>query len=415
LSRSSRVWLFLVIALGLVAVLVWVSRRKPIPIVELYTVARGDIMAEVSTNGRVEPISPYEMRSLVESRVVKVNATEGQSVKRGQVLVLLDDAAVQAQLSQARQQLLANQESLRIARQGGSATEIAQIDSDIQKDELDRANQQREVSALEKLVPQHAATPQELTDKRAALARTEADLQRLRTQRSEASRTATTDTSRLSLAVQQSQETIRDLEGRAKSTRVIAPIDGTLYSLPVKVNDPAKPGDLLAAVADLRHVRVRAYIDEPELGGIEAGQKALISWDALPNKTWVGQTGPPPKEVVARNTRSVGELLCNVDNADQRLIPNINVGVKIELSQRTGVPVVPRNAVSFGGGRRYVFVVPSASRGVVTQLTSREVRLGTSNSTMFEIVSGLREGESVALPSNIQLKDGMRVRTADTE
>jgi HlyD family secretion protein len=405
----------LVIALGLVAVLVWVSRRKPIPVVELYTVARGDIMAEVSTNGRVEPISPYEMRSLVESRVVKVNATEGQSVKRGQVLVLLDDAAVQAQLSQARQQLLANQESLRIARQGGSATEIAQIDSDIQKDELDRANQQREVAALEKLVPQHAATQQELTDKRAALARTEADLQRLRTQRAEASRSASTDTNRFTLAVQQSQETIRDLEERAKSTRVIAPIDGTLYSLPVKVNDPAKTGDLLAAVADLRHVRVRAYIDEPELGGIESGQKAFISWDALPNKTWVGQTGPPPKEVVARNTRSVGELLCNVDNVDQRLIPNINVGVKIELSQRTGVPVVPRNAVSFGGGRRYVFVVPSANRGVVTQLTSREVRLGTSNSTMFEIVSGLREGESVALPSNIQLKDGMRVRTADTE
>ena len=415
MSRSSRVWLFLVIALGLVAVLVWVSRRKPIPIVELYTVARGDIMAEVSTNGRVEPISPYEMRSLVESRVVKVNATEGQSVKRGQLLVSLDDAAVQAQLSQARQQLLANQESLRIAKQGGSATEIAQIDSDIQKDELDRANQQREVAALEKLVPQHAATQQELTDKRAALARTEADLQRLRTQRAEASRTANTDTSRLSLAVQQSQETIRDLEQRASSTRVIAPIDGTLYSLPVKVNDPVKPGDLLAAVADLRHVRVRAYIDEPELGGIEQGQKALISWDALPNKTWVGQTGSPPKEVVARNTRSVGELLCTVDNTDQRLIPNINVGVKIQLSQRTGVPVVPRNAVSFGGGRRYVFVVPSANRGVVTQLTSREVRLGTSNSTMFEIVSGLREGESVALPSNIQLKDGMRVRTADTE
>lgn len=415
MRRSSRVWLFLAIALALVAVLVWLSRRKPVPEIEVYTVAKGDIASEVATNGRVEPITPYEMRSLVESRVTKIGATEGQSVKQGQLLVVLDDAAVQAQLSQARQQLLSSQDQLRIARQGGNATQLAQIDGDIRKDELDRTKQQQTVAALERLVAQQAATQQELTDARANLSRTEADLQRLHTQRADAARTANVDTGRLSLAVQQAQDTVRDLEQRVKSTRVVAPINGTLYSLPVKANDPVKPGDLLAAVADLKQVRVRAFVDEPELGGIEAGQTAIITWDALPNKTWTGKTGQPPKEVVARNTRSVGELLCTVDNADQRLIPNINVGVKIELSQRSGVPVVPRSAVTFSGAHRYVYIVPKVGPGSVTHLTQREVRVGSSSTTMFEIVSGVREGDSIALPGNVELKDGLRVRTAETE
>ena len=415
MTRSSRVWMFLAVALGLVAVLVWLSRRKPVPTVEVYTVAKGDIAAEVTTNGRVEPITPYEMRSLVESRVVKVNATEGQTVKKGQLLVALDDAAVQAQLAQARQQLLTNEDQLRIARLGGNATQLAQIDSDIRKDELERTKLQGDVAKLEKLVAQQAATQQELSNTRANLSRTEADLQRLHTQRADAARTASVDTGRLSLAVQQSQETIRDLEGRVKSTRVIAPIDGTLYSLPVKVNDPVKPGDLLAAVADLKQVRVRAYVDEPELGGIEAGQTAIITWDALPNKSWIGKTGQPPKEVIARNTRSVGELLCTVDNTDQRLIPNINVGVRIELSQRKGVPVVPRSAVAFSGSHRYVYVVPKVGPGSTTHLSLREVRVGSSSTTMFEIVSGVGEGESIALPGNVEFKNGMRVRTAEAE
>ncbi|HET9402798.1 MAG TPA: efflux RND transporter periplasmic adaptor subunit [Candidatus Acidoferrales bacterium] len=415
MRRSSRVWLFLAIALALVALLVWYGRRKPVPVVDVYTIAKGDISSEVSTNGRVEPITPYEMRSLVDSRVVKVGATEGQNVKQGQLIVALDDAAIQAQLSQARQQLVTSEDQLRIAKQGGSATQLAQIDSDIRKDELDRTKQHQNVTALEKLVAQQAATQQELTDARANLSRTEADLQRLHTQRTDAARTASVDTSRLSLAVQQAQDSVRDLEQKEKSTHIFAPISGTLYSLPVKMNDPVRPGDLLAAVADLKHIRVRAFVDEPELGGMEAGQTAIITWDALPNKSWTGKTGQPPKEVVARNTRSVGELLCTVDNSDQRLIPNINVGVKIELSQRSGVLVVPRSAVTFNGVHRYIYIVQGADPGSTTHLTQREVRVGTSSTTMFELVSGVREGESIALPGNVELKDGMRVRIAEAE
>jgi RND family efflux transporter MFP subunit len=223
------------------------------------------------------------------------------------------------------------------------------------------------------------------------------------------------DTNRLTLAVEQSQESIRDLEEKAHSARVAAPINGTLYSLPFKQNDFVHPGDLVAAVADLRHVRVRAFVDEPELGGLLAGQTTIVTWDALPNRNWTGQTQAIPREVVARNTRSVGEVLCSVDNSDQRLIPNINVNVKIEESARKNVLVTPRGTVIFSGLHRYVFVVQPGALGSFATVQQREIHVGSSNASNFEVLGGLNAGDKVAIPGNFELKDGMRVKTAQPE
>ncbi len=415
MKRSARVWIVAILILGLVAVLVAVSRRKPTPEVEVYTVERGDIDASITTNGKVEPVAPRELRSLIESHVTSVRAVEGQTVKAGELLLTLDDAALQSQLDQSRSQLVATQDELRTARSGGKAAELAQVDSDIQKADVERARLQNLVSSLEKLVAQQAATQQELTDERANLARADSDLHRLHATRDDIARGASVDTNRLTLAVQQTQETIRDLENKAKSARVESPINGTLYSLPFKLNDFVHPGDLVAGVADLHHVRVRAFVDEPELGNLEKGQATIVTWDALPNRTWTGQTQEVPREVVARNTRSVGEVLCSVDNSDQRLIPNINVNVKIEESARKGVLIVPRGSVIFSGLHRYVFLIQQGPLGATTTVLRREIHVGSSNASNFEVLGGLNAGDKIAIPGNFELKDQMRVRTAQPE
>lgn len=415
MKRSARVWIIAILILGLVAVLVAFSRRTPTPDVMVYTVARGDIDASITTNGKVEPVAPYELRSLIESRVTAVHAVEGQSVKAGQLLATLDDAALQSELSQARSLLVASEDSLRTARTGGKVAELAQLDSDIRKTEVERTRLQTLVSSLEKLVAQQAATQLELTNERANLARADSDLQRLHATRDDTARESTVDASRLALAVQQSQDSIRDLEEKAQSARVVAPINGTLYSLPFKLNDFVHPGDLIAAVADLHHVRVRAFVDEPELGALEPGQTTVVTWDALPNRNWTGQTKEIPREVVARNTRSVGEVLCSVENSDQRLIPNINVNVRIEESAKKDVLIVPRGAVIFSGTHRYVFTIHPAALGALTTVERREIHVGGSNATNFEVLGGLSAGDEIALPGNIELKDKMRVQIAQQE
>src|ERR1700746_1012374 len=110
-------------------------------------------------------------------------------------------------------------------------------------------------------------------------------------------------------------------------------------------------------MADLHRVRVRAFIDEPELGALEANEPVKITWDALPNRSWVGKTEIVPKQVVKRETRSVGELLCSINNDKLELLPNVNVNVRINSRERLGVLSVPRGAVEAEGGRRYVSVV----------------------------------------------------------
>src|SRR6202034_2111924 len=115
------------------------------------------------------------------------------------------------------------------------------------------------------------------------------------------------------------------------SAHGIAPLDGTLYSLPIHAGDFVKAGDLLAEIADLHHVRVRAFIDEPDLGQIDVNQPVEIFWDAQPGRVWTGRSEILPKQVVTRGTRSVGELLCSVSNEKLDLLPNITVDVRIHI------------------------------------------------------------------------------------
>jgi HlyD family secretion protein len=176
-----------------------------------------------------------------------------------------------------------------------------------------------------------------------------------------------------------------------------------------------KVGDLLAEMADLHNVRVRAFIDEPDLGGLEENEPVRITWDALPNKTWSGKTEIIPKQVVQRNTRSVGELLCSVNNDKLELLPNTNVNVRINSREHLGVLSVPRGAVAAEGGRRYVYVVKSNQLGVgKSTLEKREIHVGIADATNYEVVSGLQEGELVALPGDVDLRDGMDVIVVST-
>jgi HlyD family secretion protein len=161
-------------------------------------------------------------------------------------------------------------------------------------------------------------------------------------------------------------------------------------------------------------VRVRAFIDEPELGALEPNQPVKITWDALPNRVWAGKTETIPKQVVARGARSVGELLCTVDNDKLELLPNINVNVRINSKERDNVLAVPRGAVEAEGSQRFVYVVKQGDFAK-TKLEKREIHVGIADSTNYEVTSGLQQGEMVALPGDIDLKDGMNVRIMNTD
>jgi HlyD family secretion protein len=409
LALKRRLWLGLGIVVALTVLLLILNARRPAPRVAVVPVTRENLTTSISSNGKVEPIAPYSMRAEMDTYVTRVLATEGQTVHRGQLLVELDDAAELAALDQARAQLATEEDALRSAQAGGRADQRAKFSGDVAAADARRDALRQQNAALTKLVAQQAATPAELADNNAALAAAEAEAQRAEKALAEFRRQAALDAQQNALLVEQARDEVRDLAEKVNSARAIAPADGTLYSLPVHVGDFVHAGDLLGEMADLHKVRVRAFIDEPELGSLEENQTVEITWDALPDRVWTGHTEMVPKEVVPHGTRSVGELLCSVDNDKLELIPNITVDVHILLRERPDVLVVPRGAVAIDGKRRYVYVVED------NRLHQREIHVGIATPVSYEVISGVDEGDQVALPGEVQLKDKMKIRPVTPE
>jgi HlyD family secretion protein len=373
------------------------------------SVTREDLTASITGNGKVEPSAPTVAPAQFPTIVADVKATEGQSVRKGQLILSLDAADVRAQLSQARADLLAAQMDLRNANAGGPPDDVAQLLGNLQKAATEVANLERTQQALAQLVGKGAATQDEVAQNQAALATARANLQIYQQKKQALEQRASVGVESASLRVKQRQDLVVALEEKVRSATVIAPSDGTLYSLPVRKGDFVKLGDVLAEMADLHQVRVRAFVDEPDLGSLGQNQDVQVLWDAMPNRIWNGKVEQVPKQVVARGSRSVGEVLCSVDNDKVELLPNVNVEVRILVHEQRGVLVIPRGAVRYDQGQHFVLAYDGDA------VHRRDIKVGVAGADKYEVLSGLAQGDKVALPGEVDLRDGMKVRAAEAK
>jgi HlyD family secretion protein len=412
----NRILLFLLAAGILAYILLVLSGRQPVAKLSAVVPSRENIVSSISSNGKVEPISPNIVRAQLDTFVEKVAASEGQHVTKGQLLLELNVKDAAALLAQARARLLKAQDDFRAANSGGRTDEAARVTGDLAKAIADRDRLQRNHDALLRLLAQQAATKDEVTSNELELTKAQAEVTRLTAAKNEFNRSVHLDSARGSLQVQQAQSEVAALEEKVRDGRITAPGDGTLYSLPVRQGDFVKAGDLLAEMADLHKVRVRAFVDEPEIGALRPHEPVRITWDALPDRVWHGETEIIPKQVVPRGTRSVGELLCSVNNDKLELLPNVNVSVRINSQERSNVLVIPRGTVASENGKRFVYVVKNTGlTGRNKVLEKREIQLGIADSVHYEVVNSLDAKDLVALPGDVELHDGMRVRIMNIE
>lgn len=409
--------LLILLAAGILAyVLLLLSGRQPVAKLSAVYPSRENIVSSISSNGKVEPISASIIRAQLDTFVEKVAVLEGQQVKKDQLLLELNVKDAAALLAQARSRLLKAQDDFRAASSGGRTDDSARITGDLAKEIAERDRLQRSHDALQRLLAQQAATKDELAANELELTKAQAEVTRLTAAKQEFDRGVHLDSQRSSLQVQQAQSEVAALEVKVRDGHITAPADGTLYSLPVRQGDFVKAGDLLAEMADLHKVRVRAFVDEPEIGGLRPNEPVRITWDAMPDRIWQGVTEIIPKQVVPRGTRSVGELLCSVNNDKLELLPNVNVNVRINSQERSNVLVIPRGTVASESGKRYVYVVRAAEFGVGKKmLEKREIQVGIADSVHYEVLSGLNAKDLVALPGDVELHDGMYVKIMNTE
>jgi HlyD family secretion protein len=403
--ENRRRWIVPTVAIAAAVVLLasFISRDPAVP-VRAVTAQRGVIRSVVSTNGKVEPLQNFEAHAPVGTTVKKILSREGDHVKKGQLLVQLNDAEARSQAARAKAQVLASDADISALRSGGNREEVLTLESQIVKARADRDTAQRNLDALRHLREQNAASPGEIKSGEDQLKRADADLNLLL--QKQKNRYSQPEIERVEAQKAEAQAVFAAAEDLLGQLNIRAPFDGIVYSLPVLLGAYLNPGDLVLQEADLSKVRVRAFVDEPDVGRLAPGNRIDVTWDAMPERTWQGAVSVIPAVIKLHNTRNVGETTCIVDNRDFKLLPNVNVDVTIITAEHHDVLTVPREAVHQEGSKAYVYQIVS------NELQRRYVQTSISNLTQVEVSGGLPENALVALgPANSKpLRNGLAVK-----
>ncbi len=366
---------------------------------------RQDIISSISTNGKVEPVQNFDGLAPMPTSVRRVLVKEGDKVRKGQLLIELDD-------SDARKELTRTMAVLRQAEAGTGDVQVqnATSQADLTKAQTERDQAQRSLDAITRLVQHGAASQAELSAAQDRLNRANADLVVLQR------RAGTQAVQVRDASAQANVANARALADAARrlveQCRIVAPFDGTVYSVGVRPGFFTNTGQLLIQEADLSRIQVRAFVDEPEIGRLKLGEAVRITWDALPGRIWQGSITTLPSTVVSRGNRVVGEVLSSVDNGDRTLLPNVNVGVLIITSSHNNALVLPREAVHEEDGKNYIYVLNDDKH-----LERREAQLGVANLTHVEILKGIKENETVAVTSlsPTPLRDGVWAKVVEPQ
>ena len=134
-TLSRRVWLLVGLAALLIALLLYLNERRPAARVAVVQAGRDNLSSSITSNGKVEPVTPYSLRAKFDGFVDRVIAVESKNVRAGELLLTLDDRDIRAQLDQARAQLAAQQDDLKAAQAGGRADQAARLAADLRSAE----------------------------------------------------------------------------------------------------------------------------------------------------------------------------------------------------------------------------------------------------------------------------------------
>jgi HlyD family secretion protein len=394
----------LAVVLIVVAALAWwiYNVRSTPPAVPFAKSVRQKIANNLSTNGKVEPQVYEEVHATVQGLIARLPAHQGDTIAEGQVLAEISQPGQQDELKSAEARAAQARADLSTLQAGGRSADIAEIEGNLAVLRKQREDAQATVDSLERLVNKQAATTFELKQARDAVAEIDA-------------RIAATEKRRPALVgkgeIEAAQARVRDAEASVALAKthmaqnvITAPLSGVIYDLPVRAGAYVHPGDLIGAIGRLDPVRVRVYVDEPELGRVSIGQPVRITWDALPDKEWTGSVDKLPTQIVALGARQVGEVLCTIHNEGHQLLPGTNVNAFILTQVVENAITIPKSAVRQEEQGKGVYVLQQDGTVRWTNITT-----GAADALRVEVTSGLAEGAQVMLPSDVTVHNGDRV------
>lgn len=364
-----RAVLWLLPALVALATLrAWCGRAAP-PTVQVVAAHRAPLRVVVSTNGKVEPVDDIEVRARLDARVVQI-PDPGKAVAAGEEMVRLDDGPVAGQLATAESERLAALESLRAARATAAqrASRLA-VDRRLQRD--------------------GALTSEALTESERAAAEAAAQVAHLERE--------------VPLRVAGLEQRLAELRAQREASVMRAPFAGTIYKTQAKKGEMVRLGDPMLWLADLEHLRVRANVDQVDLGRVRPGQPVRVTANAFPGRAWQGTVSEVVPNVVVKESRSVSEGLARLEPPTDGLVPGMTVDVEIVVAEAGDALQVPAEAVQTQGNQAFVYRVDGRRAHRVP------VQTGLTSVTAVAITSGLDDGALVVVSPADVLEDGLRV------
>ena len=366
--------------------------------VDVVATTLGELKQTVVASGRVTTPQRVEIAAETTGRANRIPVAEGQTVKRGQLLIELDSADDSAGVAQAGATVEQAQARLRQLREVG----LPGATQGLLQAEANAEQARKQQDRMRDLQARGFVGQAQLDDanRNFDIAASQVNAARLQVQ---TNAPAGSDSALALASLAQARANLQLAQVKLEQNSILAPVDGTLIARSVERGDIVQSGKTLMVLAPVGETQIVVQVDEKNLAKLALGQKALASADAFADQRFDAIVTYLNPGIDA--TRGAVEVKLRVANPPVYLRQDMTVSVDIETARRDNARVIPAGALRDAtSSEPWVMVVRD-------KRTHRQpVKLGLRGDSRIEVLSGIETGEAVVPASLGQIAVGQRVR-----
>lgn len=365
-------------------------------------VSTADFTDSVSAPGTVAPATTVDVRADVSGVVAKLSAALGDEVNVGDPICILQSPELVTRRDEAVRQVVAAEDALAKAKlDAAQSEERVRREIVVAEQAVSDALNRRE--DMEKLFEAGAVSRVQVDEARAAesKARMALDNARLDHDATIRSNALSIDTATRQVGV--ARNALRAAEDCISQLTVCSPIKGKVLELSAVLGATASQGGVVAQVADMESIVVKAKVASTDVRRVTVGQPASIN---LGGRKVAGVVRHVAPKAEASGQGATVEVTIDFDERPGDVPPNSAAFVDIEVQRRTDVPSLPRGAYLASSRELFVYVIEGS------KAVQRDVRFGSIFGNRIEVVDGLSVGESVITSSYEEFKDRREIKVA---
>jgi len=351
--------------------------------VELAEVIRGEIASYVTGTANLRALREVDIAAQTEGVTKQVLVEEGDFVKEGQVLCLLDDAQLRIRRESAEQRL----------SQAKIQLEKARIRHEKTKTQI--RNSREDLGRLEKLYADKLVSEREIAQVKYKIDELQHD-----------ERVSASEISEITHRVDELESEIEQINLELSRTQIKAPFSGYIVQRMVDLGQTVRNLQAVFKLADFSPLYADVHLSEREAQQVRPGQTATIRLgvnEAIQVSGRVARLSP----VVDQATGTV-KATVEVNRAGGEFKPGAFVRVGIQTDKHGDAVLIPKRAVVEQDGEKFVFVV----EGDTAKRT--KVNLGYENGGQVEVLNGVSIKQQVVVAGQGALKDGSKVKVMHT-